>query len=333
MSRVSPESFRPRARALPHLAGDVEVVDVLESRRRESSRPCARDDPHRVALVVEGGGMRGAYVGGMIAALNDHGLRDSFDEVYAVSSGAFSAAGLVLESTEHAIRVYADDLARSAFLSWRRFASRRGPLVSLDLLVDEVLERRGFRWSALTDASIPLQAVATPLDTMRAEALGGFATVEDWKLALRASATIPVLAGPPVRLRGRDFVDGFVGDALPIARAIASGATHVLALIARAPGELPRAAGKQHPVVRRRLDQLAPGLGEVMSARGTSYADSLALVTDPAHRHRGSARVLGVRAAWNAGVGALTTDSTRLWGAGGAGRAAIDMMLRVPPPR
>ena len=45
------------------------VTDVLREREEQDSRPGERRDPYRVALAVEGGGMRGVVSAGMAAAL------------------------------------------------------------------------------------------------------------------------------------------------------------------------------------------------------------------------------------------------------------------------
>ena len=56
----------------------------------------------RLALVVEGGGMRGAVTGGMAQALHEHGLGEAFDAAYGSSAGTLNAlarAGTSLGST------------------------------------------------------------------------------------------------------------------------------------------------------------------------------------------------------------------------------------------
>ena len=62
--------------------GDDEVLHALLRRREAGSRPGARTDGHRIALVVGGGGMRGAYAGGMVWALEQAGLTSGFDLAY-----------------------------------------------------------------------------------------------------------------------------------------------------------------------------------------------------------------------------------------------------------
>src|SRR6185312_17222837 len=55
------------------------------------------------------------------------------------------------------------------------------------------------------------------------------------RLALRASASLPFLAGPPVELRGRRFYDAGVAESFPFRTPLAQGATHVLVLRSRRP--------------------------------------------------------------------------------------------------
>src|SRR5689334_23158220 len=76
-----------RPRLLPAEVTDDPLVGPLRE----------RTDPHVVALVVEGGGMRGAVSAGMCLALETAGLMRAVDRVYGCSSGAltgcFAAAG------------------------------------------------------------------------------------------------------------------------------------------------------------------------------------------------------------------------------------------------
>jgi predicted patatin/cPLA2 family phospholipase len=302
--------------------GDVDVMSLLLQRRDARSVPGRRDDGHRVALVVEGGGMRGVYVAGMVRQLGAMGLRDSFDEMFAVSAGALTAAGLIARRTEHLASVYWEDLCGDGFIDVHRMLRGRGPLVSLDFLLDSVVrDRRRFDLQCIVDGDIPLRAVATGLHDLGGAVLTDLQDAAAWRLALHASACIPLWAGPPVELGGLRYVDGFVADPLPVARAVDSGATHVLALLARGPGERPSPAGRVSPLLRPRLDRLAPGLAAAMSRRGRRHVDAMGLVTG---RHRrGGARVLGLRPLRPHGVRALTTDPGRLRRAAAAGEESV----------
>jgi hypothetical protein len=65
-----------------------EVLRVLGARTAEGSLPGARNDGFRVALAIEGGGMRGTISAGMALALDELGLASAFDAVYGASAGA-----------------------------------------------------------------------------------------------------------------------------------------------------------------------------------------------------------------------------------------------------
>ena len=77
-----------------------EVLRALTSRERGGSQPGARADGLRVALAIEGGGMRGAISAGMAFALHELGLLPAFDAVYGASAGAITGAWLLSSRPE-----------------------------------------------------------------------------------------------------------------------------------------------------------------------------------------------------------------------------------------
>ncbi|MBW0117890.1 patatin-like phospholipase family protein [Pseudonocardia abyssalis] len=289
----------------PFLRGDLDVLRVLLDRR--GTRPGARTDPHRVALVVGGGGMRGAYVAGMLHALDRAGLREAFDEVYGASSGAVSAASFLTGRADAGAAAFPEDLASSAFIDLRRLATGR-PAVSIDHLIDTVLGgTKPLPWEVLRDGPVPLHVVATDAADLQPHVLTGLRTVEDWQRALRATAAIPLLAGPPVEHGGRRWVDGSVGEPLATARALRGGATHVLVLVCRPESEIH--AVSDLSLWARTLDVLVPGLGTL--AQGIRRYD-LRLVTDAAHPDRGPGHLLALGPSRAAGIAALSTDPSRV---------------------
>jgi len=317
----------------PFLHGDLDVLRVLINRRAEASTPGARFDGHRVALVVGGGGMRGAYVAGMLHALHRAGLRSGFDEVYGASSGSFSAAAFLTGLAAECAASFPEDLATRAFIDLRRLGTRR-PVVSLDHLVHEVLGiRKPMQWEALCEAPASLRVVATNTADLAPHVLTPV-TVADWQRALRASASIPLLAGPAIEIDGRRWVDGSVGEPLAIARALRGGATHVLVMLCRGTDDLHHDADAGLSLWARLLNRLVPGLGTV--AQGSRrYGADLRLVTDAAHPDRGPGHLLAIGPARSAGVGALCVDPDAVGEAVRIGDesaiAAIDAVTLLDP--
>lgn len=307
------------------LPGDDEVLRALV-RRRDTG---VHDDGHRIALVVSGGGMRAAYAGGMAHALDDAGLGDCFDVVYGSSAGAYIGGALLLGDGRGAAHIFFEDMACREFVDPRRLGSRR-PVVSLDHLLGHILTvAKPMPWERLCGA--PLRVVATAADDLTGHVLEP-RSVPEWRLALRATAAIPVLAGPAVRLHGRRWIDGSVAEPLPVLRALRDGATHVLALLNRTLPEL-RATDPGVGPARwaRALDRLAPGLG-AMAQESARHGPSMTVLDDAAHPSRTGAHLLAVLPTHDVGVRGLTIDPARVERAARIGYAALESALERADP-
>ena len=89
------------------------VMQVLRERARTASQPGARADRHRVALVLEGGGMRGVVSAGMTAALERLGMSPRSTSSAGSSAGAINGAALIAGVA----RARRGDLLRAARLA------------------------------------------------------------------------------------------------------------------------------------------------------------------------------------------------------------------------
>jgi predicted patatin/cPLA2 family phospholipase len=88
----------------------------------------------KTALLVQCGGMRGAWAAGALAALHEL-QHDSFNFVVAVSSGACSAAYFVADVFEQGLSIWTKWVGDGRVLrvsNWLRFR----PLIDLSYLVD-----------------------------------------------------------------------------------------------------------------------------------------------------------------------------------------------------
>jgi predicted patatin/cPLA2 family phospholipase len=223
-----------------------EVLRVIEERARSGSRPGHRDDGLRIALSIEGGGMRGTVSAGMALALYERGLLPAFDAVYGSSAGAISGAWLVSSSPE-GLRGWADpDYARS-LIRWsaplhRR--PRRRPVVDVETLI-EVLYQTEFPMDFASILASPVEYHPLATDAATGESTDLRPLINDaaeLRLALRASASLPFLAGPPIELHDRRFYDAGVAESIPFRTPLAQGATHILVLRSRRPLDLAEGA-------------------------------------------------------------------------------------------
>src|SRR5579863_3068433 len=69
----------------------------------------------RVALISEGGGMRGAFGAGVLTGLAEAGLvPGAFDALFGVSAGVLNLAYWVSGRPRDATRIYADDILNAS---------------------------------------------------------------------------------------------------------------------------------------------------------------------------------------------------------------------------
>jgi predicted acylesterase/phospholipase RssA len=212
-----------------------EVLRVIDERVRSGSRPGNRSDGLRVVLSIEGGGMRGSVSAGMALGLHELGLTAAFDAVYGASAGAITGAWL-LSSEPEMLRGWTDpDWART-LIRWSALLRRR-PVVDVKSLVEVVYQEQfPMDFASVLASGVEYHPLATDAATGESTDLRPLvADPAELRLALRASASLPFLAGPPVRLRGRRFYDAGVAESIPFRTPVAQGATHILVLRSRRP--------------------------------------------------------------------------------------------------
>ena len=67
------------------------VLEAIWERARSGSKPGRRTYKYRIALAIEGGGLRGSVTAGMASAVLHLGLADAFDMVLAPSLTSLAA--------------------------------------------------------------------------------------------------------------------------------------------------------------------------------------------------------------------------------------------------
>lgn len=237
------------------------VVELIADRLATGSEPGARTDGERLALAIQGGSSRGTYSSGMTLAIEELGLLGCFDAVYGSSMGALNGAWLLCGRAGRGISTWWDPAVMRRILNpWGPLHGR--PVVDTDYLVHSVYSRlQPMDFPAILDNPVTFHPLGTDADTGESTDLHPFVEDEDTlKRSLRATASIPILAGRPIELGGRRFVDAGIAEPLPYRTALQQGATRVLMLRTRRADELPiRPPRLYDVVVPRFLQRHAPG--------------------------------------------------------------------------
>jgi predicted patatin/cPLA2 family phospholipase len=211
------------------------ALKSLYSRKSLISLPGQRTDEKKIAIAIEGGGMRGCVAGGMVTALWHLGLQDSVDVVYGSSAGSLVGAYFVSKQLPYfGTEIYYDVLTSAghefidaqAILracglglldfradSFKRlFTDRIGkPVINLDYLLDNIVQQMkpldwDTFWNQQTSGNLTLKVVASALLSKKSitmsSADANFQSLDDLTNCMRASMLLPGVSGDIVRLKG-----------------------------------------------------------------------------------------------------------------------------------
>ena len=214
------------------------VLQLLHERRRTKSplTPTteARPDGFKVALVVEGGGMRGCLSAGMVAAIHYLGLEDTFDVVYGSSAGTVIGAYFITRQLPwFGPEIYYDSLttAGKQFIDTKRLLRSIGvglvdprllkdvvvrrangkPVLNLPFLLKRTAqEKKPLDWEKFEEMQKvqPLKIVSSGLKRGRSVVLdmekGNFENRQELADCMHSSCLLPGIAGPLMNLDTRE---------------------------------------------------------------------------------------------------------------------------------
>ncbi len=182
------------------------------------------------AFVLSGGASLGSIQTGMLLALAEAGITPDF--IVGTSVGAVNGGWVASRLDVAGISGLADvwrSLSRRDVFPTRPIIGLLGFLGTLPSLVPASglrrLLNRHLQFARLEDAPIPLHVVATDVLSGHDVLLSSGNAVD----AIAASAAVPAIL-PPVRINGRDLMDGGVVNNTPLSHAVALGADVVYVL-------------------------------------------------------------------------------------------------------
>ena len=176
--------------------------------------------PLRIGLALGGGAARGFAHVGVIAVLEEAGLKPQI--VVGTSAGSLVAALYATGKTSAQLQQTALSMEEAAITDWMLPIFGRGMFrgEALARYVNELTANR-----LIENMAIPLGIVATDLNNGQAVLF----QKGDTGTAVRASSAVPAVF-VPVRINGRDYVDGGLVSPVPVRFARQMGADIVVAV-------------------------------------------------------------------------------------------------------
>ena len=191
----------------------------------------------KTALVLEGGGMRGAYTAGCLSWLIDQGIE--FDNAYGISTGAIHLTNYLMKHQQD-LKDFATDYIADKKAVGIRSLLRTGRIVDYDYLFDKRM---------VTDLHFSLDDLKnSPTDSYLglydlAKGKTCYKPMKDADVEeLKASTTLPIL-GKTIVHEGREILDGGITDMIPIGKAVEDGCDRFL-IITTKPGDYVRKPAK-----------------------------------------------------------------------------------------
>ena len=180
------------------------------------------------ALLVEGGGMKGAFSGGALHALHTFRSSEQYDLILAVSSGACSAAYYATTATndseqlEKNIRIWREDLT-----GWKMI-SPLNPLIGRSFLdqgylIDYLFGHKypiNRQWLE-NKRSTPFYIAVTSMERHRVEFVR--ATPDNLTDLLKAATSLPVATWGQHPMNGEQYSDAAIMNPLPVEDLINAG--------------------------------------------------------------------------------------------------------------
>lgn len=226
----------------------------------------------KISLVLEGGGMRGAYTAGCLSWLIDEGIE--FDGAYGISTGALYLitflSGNKTWLKEFSCRVLPakENVGVSAFL-------KEGQIVAYNQMFSRMVEDFGFDLKKIktnTSAKIGLydldlgKTIYIPFEKV------------NQKLII-AACSLPLI-GKVCENEGSHYLDGGISKMIPVEEAISDGYDKFLIITTKPSGFTRKPAKKIVVDLMRFVYKKCPNISKDYEVRHINYSKQIDIIND-----------------------------------------------------
>lgn len=223
----------------------------------------------KTGLILEGGGMRGAFTAGVLDFFMDKGIW--LKDVYGVSAGSAQACNYLSNQRGRGIRLWTDYVHDKRYCSVRSLLTTGdlfGAEMSYDLIpnhydlydYDAYIQREG-RFICVTMDVESGKAAYLHLKDMR----------RDLQM-VRASCALPLVSNI-VEIDGHKYLDGGLVDSIPIRRSIEEGHVKNVVVLTQDAGYRKSPNKAQHLIQARYRKY--PAVGRATAVRHEMYNETL----------------------------------------------------------
>ena len=231
-------------------------------------------DKHRTSLVLEGGGMRGAYTCGALSWLIDQGIE--FDNAYGISTGAVHLTNYLMGSKEDLFTFSVDGITDKRIIGVRAFL-HSGRIVDYETLFQHIMpEEYHYDISPLKDCKTKAYV---GLYDLKQGKTGYYPIQEIGLFELQASTSLPVI-GKTVETDGRQILDGGITDMIPIAQSVADGCDRHLIITTKPADYVRKPAKKMIIDLMASVYPQCPQISKDYAVRHLNYRKQIDLIKE-----------------------------------------------------
>ena len=225
----------------------------------------------KIALVLEGGGLRGVFTAGVIDCFIENNI--DFDYVCGVSAGSCNTFSYVSKSKGYFKRCILNGDKNDSFYGVKQMRESH-KFVNLDKVFYEYTEKYGYNIEGFKNTKIDWEFVVSNIETGKAEYMHS----DDYDSALKmgvASCSLPILT-TPVEIDNHLYLDGGMTDSVPVQRALDKGYDKVVVVCTRKKGSYSKVKSYEKPVYSR-LYKEYPNFLKAVSERTELYRNQIEL--------------------------------------------------------
>lgn len=233
----------------------------------------------KIALVVEGGGMRGIYTAGVLEAFMQQQF-DPFHLYIGVSAGCCNLSNFIAGHQYKNAWTYLVPMRQADFANWRRFMSG-GHFFDINWLLNE---NQRVKPIDVQSACQNLQEqqkefLITATDIHSGNAVYFSPNADNWLDCLRATCAIPVFYRTPCAVGNVMCVDGGLADPIPVKKAYNMGARTIVVLRTRSKSYVKTAGIRQW--AGRFFLRGYPALASPLQRHPNVYMDAVSFIQQP----------------------------------------------------
>lgn len=224
---------------------------------------------YQAGLVLEGGGMKGAYTSGVLDFFLEKNLE--FSSCYGVSAGAANLCSFLSKQKRRGFRSLTEYMGNKRISGWYSMVTNGNiidPDFTYDLVPNYLLP---FDRKTYEKYEGKAYAVVTNVETGKAEYLS-MKEVNQAMEAVKASTALP-LVFQMVTINGKKYLDGGLADSIPIQRSILEGNKKNVIVLTKEEGYI-RKPSENLNLIRLRYYKY-PKVYEVMKERHLAYNETM----------------------------------------------------------